>query len=153
MENRFGACCDNASLAQLATQEIISMKNIRTFTMVILSTALLTAGCQGAPAKVAPTAESYAPVIDPADFVTVIDNPYMPLIPGTRFVYDGTTEKGNEHNEVYITSEMKVILGVTCVVVNDTVMVDGAMEEQTLDWYAQDTQGNVWYFGEDSKDY
>lgn len=100
-----------------------------------------------------PTEETYAPVIDPANFVTTIDNPYMTLIPGTTFIYDGITEKGNEHNEVYVSSETKVILGVTCIVVKDTVMVDGVLEEATLDWYAQDRQGNVWYFGEDSKEY
>jgi hypothetical protein len=102
---------------------------------------------------VSPTEETYAPVIDPANFVTTIDNPYMTLIPGTTFIYDGITEKGNEHNEVYVSSETKVILGVTCIVVKDTVMVDGVLEEATLDWYAQDRQGNVWYFGEDSKEY
>jgi hypothetical protein len=99
------------------------------------------------------TQETYAPVIEPANFVAVIDNPYMPLIPGTTFVYEGNTEKGNEHNEVYVSSETKVIMGVTCVVVKDTVLVDGVLEEQTLDWYAQDKQGNVWYFGEASSEY
>jgi hypothetical protein len=97
--------------------------------------------------------ETYAPVIDPANFVTAVDNPYMPLKPGTTFVYEGKTEKGNEHNETYISSETKVIMGVTCVVVEDKVLVDGVLEEATLDWYAQDKQGNVWYFGEDSKEY
>jgi hypothetical protein len=83
----------------------------------------------------------------------VVDNPYMPLSPGTTFIYDGTTENGNEHNEVYVSSETKTILGVECVVVKDTVVVDGILEEATLDWYAQDKSGNVWYFGEDSKEY
>lgn len=103
----------------------------------------------------APTAQetSYAPVVDPAIFVAVVDNPYMPLIPGTTFVYDGQTEKGIEHNEVFVSPETKVILGVTCIVVKDTVMIDGTLEEQTLDWYAQDKGGNVWYFGEDSKEF
>lgn len=95
----------------------------------------------------------YAPVIDPADFVTLIDNPYMPLKPGTILVYEGLTEKGNEHNEVSVSTKTKVILGVTCVVVKDTVMVDGKLEEMTLDWYAQDKHGNVWYFGKDAKEY
>jgi len=99
------------------------------------------------------TQETYAPVVGPANFVMGIDNPYFPLEPGTTFVYEGRTEKGNEHNEVYVSFETKVILGVTCVVVSDTVMVDGKLEEATLDWYAQDKQGNVWYFGEDTKEY
>jgi hypothetical protein len=100
-----------------------------------------------------PTSGPYAPKIDPANFVTVIDNPFFPLKPGTTFVYYGKTEKGKEHNEVLVTSETKVIMEVTCVVVKDTVMVDGKLEEATIDWYTQDKSGNVWYFGEDAKDY
>lgn len=100
-----------------------------------------------------PATETYAPVINPADFVSGVDNPYFPLKPGATLVYEGKTEKGNEHNEVAVLPETKVILGVTCVVVSDTVTVDGTLEEATIDWYAQDEQGNVWYFGEDSKEY
>ena len=123
----------------------------------LLLIPLLVAACSGkaAPPSTSPplAKEPYAPVIDPANFVAVVDNPYMPLKPGTTFVYEGKTEKGNEHNEVYVSSETKVIMGVACIVVKDKVMVDGVLEEATLDWYAQDKQGNVWYFGEDSKDY
>jgi hypothetical protein len=115
---------------------------------------MLATACAGRPPQVVqPTEAIYAPVIDPANFVTGIDNPYMPLKPGTTFVYDGQTEKGNEHNEVAVSSETKIIMGVPCIVVQDTVMVDGVLEEATTDWYAQDKEGNVWYFGEDSKDY
>ena len=44
-------------------------------------------------------------------------------------------------------------MGVTCVEVIDTVFVNGTLEELTHDWYAQDMQRNVWYFGEDAKQY
>ena len=132
-------------------------KYIRISVLTISTTIFVLTACSGkiAPpqATVSPTLEHYAPIINPADFVAVIDNPYFPLIPGTTSVYEGKTEKGNEHNEVYVSTETKVILGVTCVVVKDTVMVDGKLEEMTFDWYAQDKQGNVWYFGEDSKEY
>jgi len=97
--------------------------------------------------------DPYNPIINPADFVTVIDNPYFPLSPGSIYVYDGITEKGNEHVEVTVTDETKVILGVTCVAVRDPVTVDGLLEEDTIDWYAQDVSGNVWYFGENSLSY
>ena len=115
--------------------------------------AVMLAACSGIGASQPTPQETYAPVIDPANFASVIDNPYMPLTPGTTYIYEGQTEKGNEHNEVYVTFDTKVILGVTCVVVGDTVTVDGVLEEATFDWYAQDKQGNVWYFGEDSKEY
>ena len=42
-------------------------------------------------------------------------------------------------------------MGVTCIVVRDTVDIDGVLIEDTVDWFAQDVEGNVWYFGEISK--
>ena len=95
---------------------------------------------------------AYNPIIRPDDFVDVIDNPFFPLKPGTTFIYEGTTEAGLEHNEVRVTHKTREILGVTCVEVRDTVTVDGELVESTLDWYAQDKDGNVWYFGENSKE-
>ena len=47
----------------------------------------------------------------------------------------------------------KTILGVRSTVVRDTVSEHGKPVERTLDWYAQDKQGNVWYLGEDTKAY
>jgi hypothetical protein len=96
---------------------------------------------------------SYNPVIDPANFVTKVDNQYYPLKPNTTLIYEGKTENGNERIEVKVTDQTKKILGVTCVTVRDTVFADGKMIEDTLDWYTQDKEGNVWYFGEDSKEY
>ncbi|HKG25053.1 MAG TPA: hypothetical protein VKB09_05350, partial [Thermomicrobiales bacterium] len=69
------------------------------------------------------------------------------------FVYEGTSDGESEHNEVAVTTETKTIFGVRCVEVRDTVSVEGELTEETLDWYAQDKDGNVWYFGEDSKSY
>jgi len=96
---------------------------------------------------------AYNPVIAPENFLTVVDNPLFPLVPGTTFVYEGPTEGGTEHIEFVVTRETKEIMGVTCVQVRDTVTVDGELVEDTLDWFAQDVDGNVWYFGENSKDY
>ncbi|MGH8597176.1 MAG: hypothetical protein ACREXT_11015, partial [Gammaproteobacteria bacterium] len=76
----------------------------------------------------------YDPMIDPADFAALIDNPYFPLKPGTTFIYEGTTEKGFEHNEVVVTHNTKSILGVECIEIHDIVMIDGELEEDTLDW-------------------
>jgi hypothetical protein len=95
----------------------------------------------------------YNPIINPADFVATIDNPYFPLTPGTTYIYEGITERGLEHVETTVTTDTKVILGVTCNVVRDTVTVDGVLAEDTFDWYAQDKTGNVCYFGENSLSY
>ena len=92
----------------------------------------------------------YDPVINPSNFVARIDNPYFPLTPGTTFVYEGQTAQGFEHDEFAVTHNTKMILGVTCVEVHDAVTLDGELSEDTLDWFAQDTDGNVWYFGENT---
>jgi hypothetical protein len=81
-----------------------------------------------------------------------IDNPLFPLVPGTTFTYEGTTEDGFEHVETAVTSTTKTIFGVVCVEVHDQEWLDGTLAEDTLDWYAQDDDGNVWYFGEDTKE-
>jgi hypothetical protein len=96
-------------------------------------------------------APSYAPVINPAEFSTTIDNPYFPLVPGTRFIYEATTADGRERNVVEVTADTKTVMAVATRVVHDVVLVDGKAEEETFDWYAQDTAGNVWYFGEATK--
>jgi len=91
----------------------------------------------------------YDPEIDPDDFVTVDDsnaNPYFPLVPGKQWVYEG----GDETITVTVTYETVEILGVTCIEVSDVVEEDGEVIEDTKDWYAQDVEGNVWYFGERS---
>jgi len=101
-----------------------------------------------------PTEETYNPIIDPNNFVARIDNQYYSLTPGTTFIYRGETEDGIEKNEVYVTPQTREVLGVTCIVVRDRVWdEDDELVEETYDWYAQDKDGNVWYFGEDSKEY
>jgi hypothetical protein len=121
---------------------------MRVTALLIPIAALLAAGC-GAGSTETP----YAPVIDPANFVAVVDNPFFPLVPGTTHVYEGVTADGIERVEDYTTFETKVVLGVACLVVRNRVNLDGELIEETFDWYAQDKEGNVWYFGEDAKDY
>lgn len=92
---------------------------------------------------------AYDPAIRPADFTTTINNPYYPLRPGTVFTYRGK----DSVTTVKVLRRTVRIAGVTCVVVRDTVTVDGKIEEDTLDYFAQDRVGNVWYFGEDTAEY
>ena len=89
------------------------------------------------------------PAINSDDFVTVINNPYFPLDPGTTFIYKPLDED-NVVDTMEVTFDTKEILGVTCIVVHDWETVDGELTEDTYDWYAQDKYGNVWYFGEDT---
>lgn len=93
---------------------------------------------------------SYSPSIDPANFVATIDNPYFPLKPGTAFHYKGTKDGTAQTDDMVVTHETKMVLGVRATVVRDSVSEHGKVIERTFDWYAQDKQGNVWYMGEDS---
>jgi hypothetical protein len=92
---------------------------------------------------------------DPLD----IDNVYFPLVPGTVFTYKGETPDGCEVEVFAVTSDTRVIDGVTTRVIHDTAYEGdtcttdpSALVEDTLDYHAQDDAGNVWYFGEDSYD-
>jgi hypothetical protein len=88
--------------------------------------------------------------VDPLEIGnTIPTNPWFPLVTGNRWVYEG----GDETIEVVVTDQTKLIDGVTCVVVIDTVSEDGAALEITGDWYAQDLTGNVWYCGEISENF
>jgi hypothetical protein len=93
---------------------------------------------------------AYAPTIDPANFVAAVDNEYFPLKPGTRFHFEGMSEGTPQTDDVLVTDKTKLVLGVKCTVVRDTVSENGKAVERTFDWYAQDRQGNVWYMGENS---
>jgi hypothetical protein len=93
--------------------------------------------------------------LDPADFTADVTNPWFPLKPGTRWTYQETTEDG-EVVEVVVTATSvthRIANGVIARVVRDTVTLDDEIIEDTLDWYAQDEAGTVWYLGEDTAEF
>ncbi len=94
----------------------------------------------------------FTPIFDAKNFPqsTNINNRYFPLVPGTTFVYEATSGP-KEHDEFSVTYDTKRILKVDCVVVRDIASVGGEVVEDTLDYFAQDKDGNVWYMGEDTK--
>lgn len=96
---------------------------------------------------------TYEPVLDPAKFSAVIDNPYFPLPVGRTLVYKGVRDGQSQTDTVTITNQTKVVEGITARVVKDVATHDGTVIEKTFDWYAQDRLGNVWYVGEDTTAY
>ena len=109
-----------------------------------------------APAAPGPAARALAcprPPTLPKAFVPGVDNAYFPLRPGTTFTYRGREDGKPAKDVVTVTRRAKTILGVRVTVVRDRVFVRGELAEDTLDWYAQDARGNVWYFGEDTKEF
>lgn len=95
----------------------------------------------------------YDIVIEPADFMSAIDNVLLPFIPGSRWVFESVGGEETERIEVIVSHETRTVMGVPTTVVRDTVTVAGELIEDTSDWYAQDRDGNVWYFGEDTAEY
>ena len=82
-----------------------------------------------------------------------IDNKYMPLKPGTQFVYEGWTiddeDKKVPHKVIdVITDLVKDINGIETVILWERDIVNGRLEESELAFRAQDDKGNVWHFGE-----
>jgi hypothetical protein len=125
--------------------------------ILALATALAmatTAGCGGGSSASTLPQGSEPFAVDPADFTTEIDNPYWPMMPGSHWVYRETNAEGDiQRNDVIVTTETKTIVGIEAVVVHDTVRQGGQLTEDTYDWYAQDSDGNVWYLGEDTTEY
>jgi hypothetical protein len=95
--------------------------------------------------------DRYDPAIDPTNFTTTIDNPYFPLVPGTTFTY--LTPNGAIKDVFAVTHDTRVIDGVTCVQVHDSVYTNDVLTEDTLDFFAQDRDGTVWYFGENTAEF
>jgi hypothetical protein len=114
---------------------------------IVGSVIVLLAGCTSSSSQ--DQQKAYTPKIDPADFTTTIDNEYFPMKPGTIFLYKG----GTERDQMTVTSDTKKVMGVECVVVDDRAWEGDQLVEQTDDWFTQDKKGNVWYFGEDTKEY
>ena len=103
---------------------------------------------------------------------TNIDNPYWPLLPdgttSSSFTYIGESEdecvlntvsllQGNTKMDFegqYTGIAAQVVLDREWVVEDcDDVPSDADLKELTFDWYAQDDNGNIWYFGEASRDF
>ncbi|MCP5362107.1 MAG: hypothetical protein H6908_05695 [Hyphomicrobiales bacterium] len=109
--------------------------------------------------------------VDPNDFqdedgnAYAVDNSYFPRLPGSHYVYEGLNEDDKlEHIEIDILTDeafaetdfpqgWNEILGVKTTVMRDRVYEDGVLVEDTFDYFAQDKDGNVWYFGEDVINY
>jgi len=114
--------------------------------MAVIPVPLATA----APSSGSACGTTYAPVLDPANFVAIVDNSYFPLPVGRTLVYTGVKDGQTQTDTVTVTDQKKVILGITATVVSDIATHNGAVLERTFDYYAQDRQGTVWYLGEDT---
>jgi len=125
--------------------------------------ALLTASALlGAAAVAVPAGAATSSVIQAAPgwhnvkasaFVRTITNPWFPLKTGMTWISTGIKDGKATVDHYVVTGQTKLILGVRASVIRDRLTQKGKLVEGTWDWYAQDRQGNVWYLGEDTKDY
>jgi hypothetical protein len=126
----------------------------RQLAVAACSLAALASACGGSQrpsaSSLAPIHGRYSPSINAADFVAGVDNPLWPLKPGSEFHYEGMRGTTPQTDDEAVTRRTVQILGINCTVVRDTVSEHGRPVERTLDFYAQDKDGNVWYLGEDS---
>jgi hypothetical protein len=126
--------------------------------IALVALALATAGCGSDDSEPEPSSAlpqgSESVELDPADFSAEIDNPYWPMRVGSTWVYrEVDPEGGSLRVEVTVTKKTKTIDGIEARVVHDVVTEDGEVIEDTFDWYAQDKDGNIWYLGEDTKEF
>jgi hypothetical protein len=120
-----------------------------------LALAALPAGIAGAQTCPITLPQGSDPAnLDPADFGGPIDNPYLPWAVGARWIYRETDRTGDVQTvTVTVTTRTRTILEIAATVVHDKVTAHGELVENTFDWYAQDSCGNVWYLGENTKEY
>jgi hypothetical protein len=103
-----------------------------------------------APASVIGPVTTAAGPSPPGAFSARVDNPWFPLTPGTRYLYVGVKDGQPSRDVLTVTRSVKTIDRAPCAVVEDRLYLRGRLAERTTDWYAQDRQGNVWYFGENT---
>ena len=89
---------------------------------------------------------------------TSMDNPWLPLKPGMRYTYEGTTVEDDgsvvpHRLVIHVTNLVKVIGGVRSVVTWDLDFSNGILVEAELAFFAQDDAGNVWRMGEYPEEY
>ena len=115
---------------------------------VALLAVVLLAGCGGGDSADLPQGGE-AVQLEPGDFTAEIDNEWWPMKPGSHWAY----REGDQQVDVTVTPRTKRILGIDARVVHDIVTEDGKVVEDTFDWYAQDEDGNIWYLGEDTREF
>jgi len=125
-----------------------------TRTLAVAVAVLALAGCGGGGSKSSSLPQGTKPVkLDPADFTTTIDNPYWPIRPGSHWVYREVEDGEVHRDDVTVTNQTKTLGGIEARVVHDRVSQNGETLENTDDYYAQDSDGNLWYLGEDTSEY
>jgi hypothetical protein len=114
-------------------------------------------GTPSAPATPATSGSVAQPAGGPFSTPLAVTNPLFPLAAGSQFTYEGKivdSDGTHEHSVVFtVTDLVKHVDGTETVVALDQDYLEGQLQEQELAFFAQDTAGNVWNFGEYPEEY
>ena len=91
-----------------------------------------------------------APAQSTGGFSARVTNPWYPLLAGSTYVYRGEKDGQPSREVLTVTHHIRTVDGAPCVVIQDRLYLNGRLGERTTEWYSQDKQGNVWYFGENT---
>ena len=86
----------------------------------------------------------------PSSFSPNVTNAWFPLRMGSVYRYRGVKDGEPSREVLKVTHRTRTIDDARCVVISDLLYLRGKLEERTRDYYTQDADGNVWYFGEDT---
>ena len=111
--------------------------------LIALLAAALAAGFASLNGSSAPTGTK-----DYGGFTAKVTNTWFPLRMGSVYRYRGVKDGKASRDVMTVTHRVRTIAGAKCVAVSDLLYLNGRLEERTTDWYTQDPNGNVWYFGE-----
>jgi hypothetical protein len=132
------------------------MRGRITAALASLMIGTVASGCGGGESSTGSLPEDGKPFpIDPSAFTTQIDNSYWPMKPGSRWIFRETDAEGAVSRVVVtvLDKTKRIANGVEARIVHDRVTEGGEVKEDTYDWYAQDSEGNLWYLGEDTTEY
>lgn len=135
---------------------------MKAFTLMVVCVGLLflMASCGGdEEAATGAGTSSPASGLNPADFSSRVDNPLFPLTSPETAVYEGeeldpeTGETIEVRVESTVLPETDVIADIEVTAVEVKEYEDGELVESTLDYYAQHSDGTVYYLGERVDEY
>ncbi len=95
----------------------------------------------------------YQPKIVTSQFSALVDNPYMPFVPGRTMIYERHMAQGVERIEISALHGSVMVNGIPCQPVRELESIDGVLVEDTQNWVSQHVSGDVWYFGEIAQEY
>jgi len=119
---------------------------VSTALLAVIGSSAVTSACGGDASNKAAPEKATEATLNPANFGDPATgaNPYLPLKPGTQWVREGATSVGGR----------RVPHRVTTTVTDVYREIDaGQVSQQSLDYLAEDKDGNLWYLGGYTEEY